>query len=73
MITLSSTFSGTEVSAALVNDPEELAYCLTEFATELRVADYCEVADHVDDAEKVSAFLRALADQIYPQKENSDV
>ena len=72
MITVENTLTGGQIGRALVGDLEEFAYCLSELSVELQVRDFGEVADHVQNPEIVGPFLRALADQIDPQKETSN-
>lgn len=65
MINLDAQYSGGQLGRALIQEPEELAYALQEFADGEQEKTIDEVAEYfAGNADQTANFLRRLADKI---------
>lgn len=64
MITFEGQLSGTQIANKLMEDTEELFYCLEEMADSSNNIDYMELAEFfstAEDKQKIINFLRNTA------------
>jgi len=63
MISLQAEVSGGQIARALLDDPEEMAYCLTELSNHKTKGFAGEVVEYaMSDIDLIVVFLRELAD-----------
>lgn len=63
MISLEAQVSGGQIARALLEDPEEMAYCLTELSNNRTNGFAAEVAEYaMSDLDLIVVTLRELAD-----------